>query len=65
MDRRTELLVVTLPVAHKEALRRLARADAEAMSSVVRALIRRAAKERGLWSLTEAQEEHREEVQHD
>ena len=57
MDRRTEVLVVTLPAAHKEALRRLARADAEGMSAVVRELIRNEAKKRGVWPVAERQGE--------
>jgi hypothetical protein len=61
MDRETELLVVTLPGVHKEALRRLARADAEAMSTIVRELIRRAAKERGFWPVTERERQQCEQ----
>jgi hypothetical protein len=65
----TERLALKVLQRDKEALRRLAAAEGEAMSVVVRRLIRQAARERGLWppvdqhSTTEAaQHTHRTQV---
>ena len=46
----TERLSLKVLRRDKEALRRLAAVEGEAMAVVVRRLIRRAAQERGLWS---------------
>ena len=42
-------LVVTVPAAHKEALRRLAEDEGEPMAAIVRRLIRGEARRRGVW----------------
>ena len=53
----SETLFLTLPPAYKASLRRLAEEDAEPMAAVVRQLIRREARARGLWTTQEPKHE--------
>jgi len=54
MEKRESIGLVMLP-SHKEALRRLAEVQGEAMAVVVRRLIREEAGRRGFWPPTSAE----------
>lgn len=54
MERRARITILMLP-AHRAAIERIAEADGEPMSVVLRRLIRREAKVRGLWPKAEGQ----------
>ncbi len=64
MEDREHLGVILLP-AHKQALKRLAEANGEAMAVVVRGLIRREAERRHMWPTPEEKELQRQEEAHD
>lgn len=73
----TERLTLRVLRRDKDALRRLAAAEGEAMSVIVRRLLRQAARQRGLWppagqpdtaqpdQRTQAREQGGQEVEHD
>ncbi len=54
MERRERIAILLLP-AHRKAIERIAEADGEPMSVVLRRLVREEARERGLWPEAQAQ----------
>ncbi len=62
MDSRTERFGLVLTPRERTALVRLAEAEERTQAAIIRALIRRAARERGIWPTTEAQQP--QEVRH-
>ena len=60
MCKRERLAINVLPV-HKQAIQRIAEADGESVSVILRRLIRKEAKERSLWPEAQA-EGKREEL---